>query len=892
MQSISDSPIAAVGTIVLWLSFLVAGFAIASGIVGNAKKRRRLVDSSVAALYAFFGLAALASALMVYAFVTHDYSIRYVAHTSDTSMPIWYKITAYWGALEGSLLFWVAVLAAFSAIAIRMNRRRHADIIGYVVATIMVAQLFFLLILIYYKNPFAPFLTPPPQDGEGLNPLLQTYWMVIHPPSLYIGFVAATIPFAFGIASLASGRLDDKWLASVRSWTLVCFFFLTLGLILGGRWAYEELGWGGYWAWDPVENAGLIPWFTATAFLHSIMIQEQRSMMKVWNLTLVILTFLFTIFGTFMTRSGIVQSVHAFGEDPQLALLFGLFMIFILVFSFGLLIYRLPKLRASGHFESFVSREVAFLLNNWILLGCAAIVLFVTMFPTLSEWMTGKRVTVGEALFNRLMTPFGLLLVLIMAAAPLLAWRRTTRDRLIKQFAIPVGVAVVTIAVLAIFVPDTRVRTSVLVRHRAFALPISLMCFGLVGFVFTCIGQEYLKGVRVRMRQTKGDPFTSLIGLVLAKRRKYGGYLVHLGVALMFLGFAGRAYESKANFAVEAGDQFTFNEFSFVYDGLQTTSDEHKRETKAKLTVFPASIVDGVFQSKNRPLVGTREFDRIATMYPAKRVYVKKQQPTTEVAIKSLLNKDIYLILDGYDEVEGKTVANIIVKVNPLINWVWLGFVVIALGVAICLIRQEWVDGLFPKRIKGRVGRAVDLAIILLVAGAVTFGMVKAAQAQGAEYSEQGHNDDGRSYAHLCQPENSTEKRAMKELICMCGGCSRETLYECRCATAARERCNVKQLLANNDVREDFNQAAYDDVLKVYTDKYGEATLATPKSKLSWAIPVAAVAVASVVIAFIGMAWVRRGQVALADMRETGGTTVEEDDEYADLLDDELRDTD
>jgi len=289
--NIPHSPIAALGTITLLIAYVVAAYAVAAGIIGNVQNRRRLVASSVYSLYGFFALMMLASSLIIYAFVTHDYTIKYVARYSDTTMPLYYKIAAYWGGLDGSLMFWVAVLSVFAAIAIRLNRERHRDMIGYVVAVIMIVQVFFLSLLVYDKNPFATFLTTPPIDGKGLNPLLQTYWMVIHPPSLYIGFVAATIPFSFGIGALASGRLDDRWLRSVRVWTFICWFFLGFGLVLGGRWAYEELGWGGYWAWDPVENAGLLPWLTATAFLHSVIIQEQRGMMKMWNLVLVIVTF-------------------------------------------------------------------------------------------------------------------------------------------------------------------------------------------------------------------------------------------------------------------------------------------------------------------------------------------------------------------------------------------------------------------------------------------------------------------------------------------------------------------------------------------------------------------------------------------------------------------------
>src|SRR5215468_10201766 len=419
--SVPTSPIAIVGTIALLTAYLVAAWCVGAGIYGNTRKSRKLVNSSVYGLYGFGALIGLASALIIYAFVTHDFAIKYVAAVSDTTMETWYKVTAFWGGLDGSLLFWVLVLSLFSTVAIVVNHRRHRDMIGFVVATIMVVQVFFLSLLIFTKNPFSTFLTAPPAEGKGLNPLLQNYWMVIHPPSLYTGFVAATIPFAFGIGALASGRLDDLWLGSVRVWMLICFGFLSLGLILGGRWAYEVLGWGGYWAWDPVENAGFMPWFTATAFLHSAIIQEQRGMMKRWNMALVITTFFLTIFGTFMTRAGIVQSVHAFGEDSVLALQFVAFLVLILVVSIGLLVYRSNKLASRGEFESFISREFAFLVNNWILLASAFVVLFLTMWPTISEALDGSRMSVGIEYFNMEMTPLGLILLFLAGAAPLLA---------------------------------------------------------------------------------------------------------------------------------------------------------------------------------------------------------------------------------------------------------------------------------------------------------------------------------------------------------------------------------------------------------------------------------------------------------------------------------------
>src|SRR4029453_18475425 len=327
---------ASLGTFLLLASFVVCSYAAAISVAGARRGSRRLIESGIGAFYLVTALMTVASAVIINAFLTNDYSIKYVAHYSDSVQPLFYKITSYWGGLDGSIMFWVFLLSVFGALAIHVNRERHRELIPYAVATISVGQMFFLFLMVVHKTTYTTFLVARPSDGEGLNPLLQNYWMAIHPPSLYTGFVGMSIPFAFGIAALITGHLDDSWLRAVRRWTMVSWLFLTFGLTLGMIWAYEELGWGGYWAWDPVENAGLLPWFTATAFLHSVMVQERRSMLRVWNVTLVIVTFFLTIFGTFMTRSGVVSSVHAFGEDPKLAWLFTGFMLVAATFSFGL----------------------------------------------------------------------------------------------------------------------------------------------------------------------------------------------------------------------------------------------------------------------------------------------------------------------------------------------------------------------------------------------------------------------------------------------------------------------------------------------------------------------------------------------------------------------------
>ena len=407
------------GSYLLLAAFVTSAYAVAASIAGARRRSDRLIESGVGAFYLIAAIMSVASSIIVYAFVAGDYSIKYVQRTSDSVQPLFYKITSFWGGLDGSIMFWVFLLSVFGAAAVYVNRERQRELIPYVVVVISVVQMFFLYLMVIHNNPFETFLTESPTEGAGLSPLLQNFYMAIHPPTMYTGFVGLTIPYAFGMAALITGHLDDSWVRTVRSWTMLSWLFLSVGLGLGMIWAYEELGWGGYWGWDPVENAALLPWFTATAFLHSVRVQEQRGMLRVWNVTLVILTFFLTIFGTFLTRSGIVQSVHAFGEDPELARLFTIFMIGILTVSFGFVLYRLPLLRARNELDSWMSREAAFLANNWILLFSAFFVLFATIFPTLSEALTGERLTVGPPFFNRWMLPIGLMLVGKAFADPL-----------------------------------------------------------------------------------------------------------------------------------------------------------------------------------------------------------------------------------------------------------------------------------------------------------------------------------------------------------------------------------------------------------------------------------------------------------------------------------------
>lgn len=657
--------IATLGTATILLLFVLSLASAGLSAVGAVRRSERLIEGGLQGVYASFGLAAFASSLIIYAFIAGDYSIQYVQKTSDAAMPLFYKITSFWGGLDGSMLFWVLLHTLFASLALHANRERHRELIPHAAAVLSVITAFFAGLLLFIKDPFALFLLDIPTSGKGLNPLLQNFYMIIHPPSLYLGYVSLAVPYAFGMAALLTGQVDAAWQRSVRRWTLFSWMFLTFGLILGGLWAYEELGWGGYWAWDPVENAGLIPWFTVTAFLHSIMIQERRGMMKVWNVSLVIFSFLLTIVGTFMTRSGVVQSVHAFGSDPVLAWTFGAFMLVIVVFSFGLLIWRLPLLRSRGELESVLSREFAFLINNWLFLVAALFVLGATMWPTFTEWRMilaerypdllawqdpGERVTIGAPFFNRYMRPLGLSLLLLTGIGPLLAWRKTSQVNLVKQFAGPLIAGVVVVVALVI---------------SGLGQPWGLACFGLCAFTFWTIAQEFYRGIALRRRQRPQSVLDALIGLVLRARRRYGGYIVHLGIVLMFLGWAGNAYKIERKTTLRPGESTPLGEYVIRHDGLRATEDWQKEMITAHIAV----LKDGELKD---------------TLVPARWWYFQlPEQPTTEVSRYMTFGEDVYVSIQEVDMTTGWTQLNL--YINPLINWIWFGFGVMLAGSLICV---------------------------------------------------------------------------------------------------------------------------------------------------------------------------------------------------------------
>ncbi len=508
----------------LILAVYGSGAAALSAVKGRADLRR----SSERAAVGVWLLVMTCMALLIYAFLTFDFSVRYVAGNTNLGTPFYYRITAVWGALEGSIILWAFMLSIYTLIVVARYRRTQPQLYPWVLAVMLGISAFFLLVMAIPAPPFER-LSPIPADGRGLNPLLEDSGMITHPVALYLGFTGFTVPFAFAMAALIIGRTGDEWITITRRWTIVAWYFLSLGLLIGGWWSYHVLGWGGYWAWDPVENAAFMPWLTATAFLHSVMIQERRRMLKLWNLTLIILTFSLTLFGTFLTRSGIIGSVHAFTQG-SVGQFFLAFLALVVLGSFSLLAWRLDRLRAQGELDSVVSRESAFLLNNLFLVAAAFTVFFGTVFPLLSEAVKGVKVSVGAPFFNLVNMPIFLALLFLMGVGPLIAWRRASAENLRRNFLTPVAAGIVAAAVF---------------RVLGVGNTLALLCLGLVVFVAGTVALDFYGACRAR-RRTGDGWLEATWGLLLRQNRRYGGFIVHLGILVIPLGVVGsQAWSSQ-----------------------------------------------------------------------------------------------------------------------------------------------------------------------------------------------------------------------------------------------------------------------------------------------------------------------------------------------------------
>jgi cytochrome c-type biogenesis protein CcmF len=640
---------ATIGQAGLFLALLLALAGIAAPILGSRTGRGFFFTAARFSILGQFFLVAVAGLALIYALVTADFSIKYVAFNTTRTTPIYYRVTALWGALEGSLLLWEWILIIFAGLVAWTYRDRHRELMPWVILIFSVVSAFFLAVLLFASDPFER-LFPVPADGRGLNPLLEDANMLTHPPLLYTGFVGLTVPYAFAMAALIAGRLDEDWLTTTRRWTLTAWFFLTTGNLVGAWWSYHVLGWGGYWAWDPVENAAFMPWLPATAFLHSVQVQEHRRMLKSWNLCLIILAFSLTIFGTFLTRSGVISSIHAFSSGPVGSIFLG-FLAVILLASFGLLVYRADRLRGQPELDSMVSRESAFLLSNVVLVSALFAIFLGTIFPLVAEMFGGIRLSVGAPYFNSVSTPLFLLVVFLMGVGPMIAWRKASWDNVRRNLLWPSAASL--LAGLVLFVAGVRD-----------FLP--LLGFTLSAFVAATIALDLFKAVRARRRHAGEGPFAALSTLARRNQRRYGGLTVHLGVVLIALGITGSmSYSVERQATLDVGQNLSVGPYRIRFEGLNGTPQATHFRLEGNFRVFNNGTDSGLFS-------------------PALKFFPNQQSPISRAVFRSTLKEDLYLILSGFSEV-GQNRATLKVLVRPMVIWIWLGGAVIVLGTLVSI---------------------------------------------------------------------------------------------------------------------------------------------------------------------------------------------------------------
>jgi len=639
-----------IGALSVRLALLIAATGFGCAIYAGLARRgdwTRVAERSVGVVFA---LVSSAMAALFVAFAQHDFSLAYVASHSARSMALQYRLAALWGGQAGSLLLWLWMLCAYSAACVFAHRGRVRTLMPWVVAVLQANALFFLVLLSFVTDPFEAL--PPghvASDGSGLNPLLQHPVMMIHPVMLYTGMVGFAVPFAFAFAALVTGDLSPTWFRTTRRWTLFPWLALSVGILLGGRWAYEVLGWGGYWAWDPVENASFMPWLPATAYLHSVMIQEKRDMLKTWNLLLIGLTYTLCLFGTFLTRSGVVQSVHAFAQTP---LFTSVFLGYVLVTAgvfLAAVIWRREGIRSENRLESMVSREAGFLLNNWVFIAILMVVFWGTMFPVFSEAITGQRHAMGPVFFNSMSAPLALFLLFLTGVGPLIAWRRTSLTNLRRQFVWPsVAFGATAIALLA----------TLGLEHGFFAIG----AWSLSAFVIATVVQEYWRAVAARRRRGE-SVLRALATLLRRNQQRYGGYVVHLGVVFILIGTTGSVLNEERLENLEPGEQIAMNGYRLEYRTAEPIGAQHYGGAVARLALFEGD-------------------EGVATMTPEKRMYWLEQQPASVPSVYSTLREDLYVVLTA---IENDGSATFKVYRNPLVNWIWIGGAVFVLGTLVVM---------------------------------------------------------------------------------------------------------------------------------------------------------------------------------------------------------------
>lgn len=656
----------------LVITFLVSIYGVGAAIYGVRKQAPSWVDSARNAMLLTWPLVTIAALSIIYLLVSNHYEISYVASVTSRSMPLYLKVTALWGGQAGSLVFWSWLMSAFASAVTLRKWKRDREFLPWVIVVSLVTLAFFLSLSIFFENPFTrlwqtvsgqvktslfqPAGTFPyiPTDGNGLNPLLRHPGMIIHPPMLYLGFVSFVIPYAFAMAALITGRTDDRWIRITRRWSLVAWLFLSLGLLLGGRWAYDVLGWGGYWGWDPVEIAAFMPWLTGTAFLHSVMIQEKRGMLKHWNMILVILTYDLVIFGTFLTRSGVLSSVHAFAQSAIGPAFFG-FIGLTFVISLGLLLNHWNDLKAEAQMTSLLSRESLFLINNLLFIGILVVCFWGVIFPLISELVTGQKVTVGPPFYERATGPLFAGLLFLMGVAPLAAWRHSTTRTLGRAIWKPMLISFVVVAALLI---------------SGMRQPAAILGFWLVALVALVTLYEFWRGALARHHKSGESLPVALWRLAGRNRRRYGGYVIHLGVVLMALGIIGiEIFQTETQGTIPQGQQLALGNYSIRYDSLATfDTPDGRNVARAVLTVY-----------KDGNIVGE--------LHPRRDYYYESQQPMTIPAVRSTWEDDFYVLLVDWQPISSQG-ATFKIYHNPLVNWLWVGGFVFIFGTLVA----AWPD--------------------------------------------------------------------------------------------------------------------------------------------------------------------------------------------------------
>jgi cytochrome c-type biogenesis protein CcmF len=639
------------GTGALLVALALALYGAVAAPLGARRGRPALVQSAQHAALGVFVLVTACVLLLVYAFLTFDFSVKYVATNTNLGTPFYYRITAVWGALEGSIVLWTWMLSAYTLLVVLRHRTSARELYPWALSVLLGVVSFFLLVMTQAAPLFAR-LTPIPADGRGLNPLLEDSGMITHPVALYLGFTGFTVPFAFAIAALITGRVTDFWITTTRRWTIFAWYFLSLGLLIGGWWSYHVLGWGGYWAWDPVENAAFMPWLTGTAFLHSVMIQERRRMLRLWNLALVVMTFSLTLFGTFLTRSGVIASVHAFTQGA-IGIFFLSFLALVLLTALALIAWRWDDLAAQGVLDSVVSRESAFLLNNVLLIAAAFTVFFGTVFPLLSEAVRGVKVSVGAPFFNQVNVPVFLSLIFLMGVGPLIAWRRASLDNLKRNFLVPVVIGALAALVLRLL----GVRSS-----------LAVLALALTVFVAATIAVDLVRATRAR--RTMGErALPALGGLLLRHNRRYGGFIVHLAVLVVAVGVTGsQAWSVHTETTLQRGQEAELAGYRVRFEGLRESQESNHGTVTGTFTLF---------NGRGRGTV----------LEPAKKFYPQEQSPIAYVDYRLGFVEDLYLVLGDFAR-DGSS-ATVKFQVNRMVSWIWIGGLILTLGTVLAILPER-----------------------------------------------------------------------------------------------------------------------------------------------------------------------------------------------------------